>query len=134
MQIGPSHPSGLRTVRHFSADAPVRDHLEPVAGVLVYLGRRRQVRAPGLFAVYVAGYSGFRVFEETLRVDYSQYILGMRLNLFVVALLCLAGLLWFVSIQCEWQPTVRMPWQRARLRGALGDSSTGSAGSSCAAH
>ena len=135
LQIDPSHrPPGYAQFATFSADVPVRDHLEPVAGVLVWLGRRRQVRAAGLFALYVAGYSGFRVFEETLRVDYSQYILGMRLNLFVAALLCLAGLLWFVSIQCEWQPTVRMPWQRARLRGALGDSSTGSAGSSGAAH
>ena len=40
-----------------------------LAGALVWLGRRRQVRAPGLFALYVAGYSGFRIVEELLRVD-----------------------------------------------------------------
>ena len=33
-------------------------------------------RPPGLFALYVAGYSAFRMFEETLRIDYSNHILG----------------------------------------------------------
>jgi Prolipoprotein diacylglyceryl transferase len=40
-----------------------------LAGALVWLGRRREIRAPGLFALYVAGYSGFRIFEEQLRID-----------------------------------------------------------------
>jgi len=34
-----------------------------------------------------------------LRVDYSQYVLGLRLNLFVAAGPTLAGLLWFVYTQ-----------------------------------
>src|SRR3954453_4771791 len=70
-----------------------------LAGVLVALGRTRRVRPPGLFALYVAGYSGFRIFEEMLRVDPAHHILGLRLNFFVAALLCLAGLIWFVRIQ-----------------------------------
>jgi prolipoprotein diacylglyceryl transferase len=45
------------------------------AGFLVWLGRSRGIRAPGLLALYVAGYSAFRVFEETLRIDYSNHIL-----------------------------------------------------------
>ena len=52
-----------------------------------------------MFALYVAGYSAFRIFEETLRIDYSNHILGMRLNFWIALLLCLAGLLWFVAIQ-----------------------------------
>jgi prolipoprotein diacylglyceryl transferase len=76
-----------------------------LAAFLVWLGRTRKVRPPGLFALYVAGYSGFRVFEETLRIDYSNHILGLRLNFFVAALLCVAGLVWFVVIQRGW--TVR---------------------------
>src|SRR5579863_5807985 len=32
---------------------------------LVWLGRRNRIRPPGLFALYVAGYSGFRIWEET---------------------------------------------------------------------
>ena len=58
----------------------------------MWLGRTRKVRAPGLFALYVAGYSGFRMFEETLRIDYSNHFLGLRLNFYVAAILCIAGL------------------------------------------
>jgi prolipoprotein diacylglyceryl transferase len=70
-----------------------------LAGFLVWLGNRRRIRPPGLFALYVAGYSGFRIFEETLRIDYSEHILGMRLNFWIALLLCVAGLIWFVVIQ-----------------------------------
>ena len=76
-----------------------------LAAFLVWLGHHRRIRPPGLFALYVAGYSGFRVFEETLRVDYSNHIFGLRLNFFVASILCILGLLWFVAIQREW----RMP-------------------------
>jgi prolipoprotein diacylglyceryl transferase len=70
-----------------------------LAAFLVWLGHHRRVRAPGLFALYVAGYSGFRILEELLRVDPAHHILGLRLNFFVACLLCLAGLAWFVRIQ-----------------------------------
>ena len=42
-----------------------------------------RVRPPGLFALYVAGYSAFRIFAELIRVDPAKHILGLRLNLFV---------------------------------------------------
>ena len=70
-----------------------------LAAFLVWLGHHRKIRPPGLLALYVAGYSAFRIFEETLRIDYSNYILGMRLNFWIASLLCLAGLVWFVVIQ-----------------------------------
>jgi prolipoprotein diacylglyceryl transferase len=73
-----------------------------LAGFLIWLGRRRQIKAPGIFALYVAGYSGFRMFEETLRIDYSNHILGLRLNFFVALILCVAGLTCFVGIQRGW--------------------------------
>lgn len=75
-----------------------------LAGGLILLGKRREIKPPGLFALYVAGYSAFRMFEETLRIDYSKHILGMRLNFFVATLLCLAGLAWFAAIQRGWWP------------------------------
>jgi prolipoprotein diacylglyceryl transferase len=78
-----------------------------LAGVLAWLVRRHRFRAPGVFALYVAGYSGFRVFEENLRIDYSVHILGMRLNFWIATLLCLAGLLWFVAIQRGWSLPLR---------------------------
>jgi prolipoprotein diacylglyceryl transferase len=74
-----------------------------LAGFLVWLGHRRRIRAPGLFALYVAGYSGFRIFEELLRVDPAHRILGLRLNFYVASLLCVAGLTWFVAIQRGWR-------------------------------
>ena len=74
-----------------------------LAAFLVWLGRTRRVKAPGLFALYVAGYSGFRMFEETLRIDYSSHVLGLRLNFFVAATLCAVGLIWFIAIQRGWR-------------------------------
>ena len=70
-----------------------------LAAALVWLDNRRKVRPPGLFPLYVAGYSAFRIFEETLRVDYSQHILGMRLNFWVALIGTVGGLLWFARIQ-----------------------------------
>lgn len=69
------------------------------AAAIAWLGDHRNIRPPGLFALYVMGYSAFRVFEESLRVDFSVHILGLRLNSFVSAALALAGLGWFVVSQ-----------------------------------
>ena len=70
-----------------------------LAAALVWLGHHRRIFAPGLFALYVAGYSAFRIFEESLRVDSSKYFLGLRLNMYVACILTVAGLAWFVFIQ-----------------------------------
>jgi prolipoprotein diacylglyceryl transferase len=71
-----------------------------LAGALVLLGKRKRIAAPGLFALYVAGYSAFRIFEETLRVDPAHHIFGLRLNFYVASILCAAGIAWFVRTQC----------------------------------
>jgi prolipoprotein diacylglyceryl transferase len=70
-----------------------------LAAALVWLGHHRRIRPPGLFALYVAGYSAFRMFEETLRIDSSEHLLGLRLNFFVATLLTAGGLAWFVRTQ-----------------------------------
>jgi prolipoprotein diacylglyceryl transferase len=70
-----------------------------LAAALVWLGHHRQLRPWGLFALYVTGYSAFRIFEESLRIDSSQYFLGLRLNFFVACALTAAGLVWFVLSQ-----------------------------------
>ncbi len=75
-----------------------------LAGALVWLGRARSIKAPGLFALYVAGYSFARIWEEQLRIDPSQYILGMRLNFWVATIIGLLGLAWFVVIQRRPRP------------------------------
>jgi prolipoprotein diacylglyceryl transferase len=70
-----------------------------LAGALSWLVLRGRVRPPGIFALYVTGYSAFRIFEESLRVDPSHHILGERLNFWVACLLTLAGAVWFVFTQ-----------------------------------
>jgi prolipoprotein diacylglyceryl transferase len=80
-----------------------------LAGALVVLGRRRPIRPPGLFALYVAGYSVFRIFEETLRIDPAHHLLGLRLNLYVACLATIAGLAWFVRTQRAPDQTSRVP-------------------------
>jgi prolipoprotein diacylglyceryl transferase len=70
-----------------------------LAGALVWLGQRRKIRPPGLFALYVAGYSFARIGEELLRVDPAHHIFGLRLNFYVASILCLIGLAWFVRSQ-----------------------------------
>jgi prolipoprotein diacylglyceryl transferase len=84
-----------------------------LAGALVWLGHHRRVRAPGLFALYVAGYSLGRIGEELLRVDPAQHIFGLRLNFYVATILFVGGLAWFARIQ-------RLPLRRLiSRRGSL---------------
>jgi prolipoprotein diacylglyceryl transferase len=80
-----------------------------LAGFLVWLGHHRRIRAPGLFALYVAGYSGFRIVEELLRTDPAHHVFGLRLNFFVAGVLCVVGLVWFARTQ---RPG-RRRWTRA---------------------
>jgi prolipoprotein diacylglyceryl transferase len=70
-----------------------------LAALLVWLGHHTKVRPPGLFALYVTGYSAFRIFEESLRIDSSEHFLGLRLNFYVAAALTLGGIIWFVISQ-----------------------------------
>jgi prolipoprotein diacylglyceryl transferase len=85
-----------------------------LAGLLVLLVRSGRVRAPGVFALYVAGYSGFRIFEESLRIDPAHHLFGLRLNFFVASALCAGGLAWFMWTQRE-----RVTRKAARRGGAL---------------
>jgi prolipoprotein diacylglyceryl transferase len=87
-----------------------------LAAALVWLGHHRKIRPPGLFALYVAGYSAFRIFEEALRIDSSEHFLGLRLNFYVATAGVVAGLVWFVLSQ------------RAASRGAPSDTADGGDG------
>jgi prolipoprotein diacylglyceryl transferase len=70
-----------------------------LAAFLVWLGHHRRVRPPGLFALYVAGYSIGRIGEELLRVDPAHHIFGLRLNFYVATALAVTGLIWFARTQ-----------------------------------
>jgi prolipoprotein diacylglyceryl transferase len=62
--------------------------------LLIWLDRRGVVRRGRLFAVYVLGYGLGRFWVEALRADEASLILGIRVNLWVSALLVLGGLTW----------------------------------------
>jgi prolipoprotein diacylglyceryl transferase len=70
-----------------------------LAAALVWLGHHRPIRPWGLFALYVAGYSAYRIFEETIRIDSSEHFLGLRLNFYVATVMTLVGIAWFVRAQ-----------------------------------
>ena len=74
------------------------------AALLVWLGHHRGIKPPGLFALYVAGYSAFRIFEESLRVDPSEHFLGLRLNMYVASVLTVVGIVWFIRSQRRGRP------------------------------
>ena len=70
-----------------------------LAAFLVWLGHHAKIKPWGLFALYVAGDSAFRIFEESLRIDSSEHFLGLRLNMYIAIALTLAGLAWFAIAQ-----------------------------------
>jgi phosphatidylglycerol---prolipoprotein diacylglyceryl transferase len=70
-----------------------------LAAALVWIGHHRKIRPWGLFALYVAGYSAYRIFEETIRIDSSEHLLGLRLNFYVATILTLIGIAWFLRAQ-----------------------------------
>jgi len=69
------------------------------AGFLIWLGHHRTIKPPGLFALYVFGYSAYRIFEESLRIDSSVYIFGLRLNMYIASVLAVVGAVWFYRSQ-----------------------------------
>jgi prolipoprotein diacylglyceryl transferase len=104
VEIDPSHrPAGYKQYSTFQPTFFYEAIWDlSLAAFLVWLGRNRDIRPPGLFALYVTGYSGFRIFEELLRVDPSHHILGLRLNFFVACLVTIAGAAWFAWTQGWW--------------------------------
>jgi prolipoprotein diacylglyceryl transferase len=70
-----------------------------LAAALIWAGRHLAIKQRGLFALYVTGYSAYRIFEESIRIDSSVYFLGLRLNMFVACALTIVGMAWFIWIQ-----------------------------------
>jgi prolipoprotein diacylglyceryl transferase len=89
-----------------------------LAAFLVWLGHHRRIRPPGLFALYVAGYSLGRIGEELLRVDPAHHIFGLRLNFFVAIALFLVGVIWFVRVQRGGREPDEDPYPERREVGA----------------
>jgi prolipoprotein diacylglyceryl transferase len=82
-----------------------------LAAFLVWLGHHAKIKNWSLFALYVAGYSAFRIFEESVRIDSSEHFLGLRLNMYIAILGTAGGLAWFALAQRRdnREPVVRIP-------------------------
>ena len=101
LQVAPAHrPHGYAQYATFQPSFLYELIFDlALAAALVWLGNHRDIKPPGLLALYVAGYSGYRIFEETMRIDSSAYFLGLRLNFFVAIVMTVLGLAWFAATQ-----------------------------------
>ena len=84
-----------------------------MVGVLLWVDARFRIRRPALFALYVALYTPFRCFEETLRIDPSKHWAGERLNFWVSLAVFIVSIAAFVWIQFASRPRRAAP-TRAR--------------------
>jgi len=94
----------------------------------VWLGHHRSIKPPGLFALYVTGYSAFRIFEEALRVDPSEHFLGLRLNTYVATILTIVGIVWFWRSQRR-RPAPARPDGQGPTAGGTGSAQAAPGGS-----
>jgi prolipoprotein diacylglyceryl transferase len=79
---------------------------------LLWVDRRFKLRRPALFALYVAVYTAFRTFEETLRIDPSSHFLGQRLNFWVSLGCFVVSIAFFVWWQFIRSPSTDAPKPR----------------------
>ena len=87
-----------------------------LAAALVWLGHHRRIKPPGLFALYVAGYSAYRIFEETIRIDSSEHFLGLRLNMYIAIALTLIGWAGSPGRSSRGEHSRRRAWRAAQRR------------------
>jgi prolipoprotein diacylglyceryl transferase len=73
------------------------------AVVLLAVERRFRIRPGGLFALYVLVYSVGRLWIETLRVDPSHELAGVRLNVYVAAVAIVLSAGFFAWWQRRWR-------------------------------
>jgi prolipoprotein diacylglyceryl transferase len=77
--------------------------------LLLWIDRRFRLRRPALFALYVAVYTAFRTYEETLRIDPSSHFLGQRLNFWVSLVVFVSSVAFFVWWQFLRAPSGEKP-------------------------
>ncbi len=81
--------------------------------LLLWIDRRFTIRRPALFSLYVAVYTAFRTFEETLRIDPSNHFLGQRINFWVSLVCFVASVAFFVWWQFLRKPSAEKPARRS---------------------
>ena len=93
LRIDPEHrPDGLAAVATYHPTFLYEAVWNlALAAVLVLVERRWHPRPGQLFTGYVAGYAAGRLWVEALRIDPASEVLGMRVNLWVSAVVFVAA-------------------------------------------
>jgi prolipoprotein diacylglyceryl transferase len=78
-------------------------------GVIVWAERRFRFRKGQAFAGYVSLYTFGRIFFEALRVDPASEVFGVRFNLLLSAVLCVAAAAWFVVLGRRPESEIALP-------------------------
>jgi prolipoprotein diacylglyceryl transferase len=81
---------------------------------LLWIDRRFTIKRPGLFALYVAIYTAFRTYEETLRIDPSNHFAGQRINFWVSLVVFIGSVSFFVWWQFLRKTSRDTPTSRPR--------------------
>jgi prolipoprotein diacylglyceryl transferase len=97
LQVSPAHRiSGYESFATFQPTflyACLWDLL--VAALLIWVSRRFPLPGDRVFALYLAAYSVGMFAIQTIRIDYSHHIAGLRVNEWV-AILTFAGAIWYL--------------------------------------
>jgi len=117
LEIDPAHRPAGETATTYQPTF-LYEFTWDVLGVLVllWIDRRVQLRRPALFALYVSWYTAFRTYEEVLRIDPSNHVLGMRLNFWVSLGVFVTSTAFFVWWQFLRTPSSGAPKSRPRPR------------------
>ena len=67
-----------------------------LAAALIWADRRWKMGRGRVFALYVMGYTAGRVWIEMLRIDTTNHVLGLRLNVWTSILVFAGGLVYFL--------------------------------------
>jgi prolipoprotein diacylglyceryl transferase len=95
-----------------------------LAGLLIWLDRRRVLRPGQILPLWVVGYGVGRFLVESVRIDAASLVLGVRVNHWVSAIAVIGGLVWF-----WWMGRTAPPRRPVTVEGGTG---TGSEGDSAA--
>lgn len=80
-----------------------------LAGGLVLLERKKKLYKGELFTLYVLGYALGRLWVEDLRIDHASLILGVRINIWVAAIVAIATACVFAARRFRTHPDDQEP-------------------------
>ncbi len=69
-----------------------------LVGILIWLDHQRVLRPGRIFALYIAGYFTGRLWIESMRSDFANTILGLRVNTWT-SVLAIAGVVVFLTLR-----------------------------------